>query len=68
MEWKYQRRLVFMASSQWMGWFCERCCWSRQFSQDKKEVAELSRNIEALFNAHDCKRFAAENWKSAEAK
>lgn len=26
-QWKHERKLVFVATPTWQGFFCERCCW-----------------------------------------
>ena len=65
MEWKHERRLIFLMSPGWAGWFCERCCWSRQLPADARARDAVAKRIEQEFPAHDCEQFAHENWETS---
>lgn len=61
MQWKYERRLVLAATPEWMGWFCERCCW--HITLDAKPTqAQQTVDARAQFDAHDCEEYARQNW------
>lgn len=67
MQWQHERRLVFIAGPTGKGWQCERCRWSRELSGSPEEQEHSRQIIQALFDAHDCERFAGENWKNMAA-
>jgi len=64
MEWKHERRLVFMAGEKWSGWFCERCCWNRRLPADPQERQRQAKSIQSEYLLHDCAAFAQQNWKA----
>ena len=61
-QWQYERRLVFVASSKWLGWFCERCCWHIKLGSVPTELDD-SVKAQEEFDAHDCETYAREHWK-----
>ncbi len=65
MEWKHERRLIFLIGPKWAGWFCQRCCWSRELPANLKERGTFANRTEPEFRAHDCEQFAHENWTTA---
>jgi hypothetical protein len=65
MVWKYERRLVFVASEDWSGWFCERCCWNRRLPASSEEKQRLARSVQSEYLLHDCTQFAHDHWKAA---
>ena len=67
MVWKYERRLVFVISEKWSGWYCERCCWNRPQPAGLEERDRQARAVKAEYERHDCDRFAEENWQAKEA-
>lgn len=62
MQWKHERRLVLAATPEWLGWFCERCCWHIRLDTEPTLV-QHSVDAKAKFDAHDCAEFARQNWK-----
>jgi hypothetical protein len=62
MELQHRRRLIFMKSEKWSGWFCERCCWSRVLPESAAGRDVLAAAVGAEFNTHDCEMFAQHNW------
>ena len=62
MQWKYERRLVLAASPEWMGWFCERCCWHITLDT-KPTLVQQTVDAKAQFDTLDCEEFARQNWK-----
>jgi len=62
MDWESDRRLVFAATEDWRGWFCERCCWNRPQPATPKEREAQATRIAREFATHDCEQFAAEHW------
>lgn len=62
MEWQHERRLVFLMSERWSGWFCERCCWNQPLPMAVGELLSLGACVGDEFGAHDCEQFALENW------
>lgn len=67
MIWKFERRLVFVVSEKWSGWYCERCCWSRPLPAGLEERERQARAVESEYRDHDCDQFARENWRSEKA-
>jgi hypothetical protein len=65
MEWKHERRLIFLIGPEWAGWFCQRCCWSRQLPDDLKQRGTVANRVDPEFRAHDCEQFAHGNWTIA---
>jgi hypothetical protein len=65
MEWEHPRKLVFSASEQWMGWFCERCCWNIPLPAETEAQKPVASRVFFEFEAHDCEKFAGENWQQA---
>ena len=63
MHWQYERRLVFVATPTWLGWFCERCCWHIKLGSLPTQ-REQTGEAQQQFEAHDCEKFALEHWKS----
>jgi len=63
LQWQHERRLVFVASPTWLGWFCERCCWNIKLGT---APSDHSIDAQQRFDAHDCEQFASENWKRIE--
>jgi len=62
MKWKNQRRLVYLVSGNWAGWFCERCGWNLpQFGGGDQDLIAL--HVQADFEVHDCELFARQHWK-----
>jgi hypothetical protein len=64
MQWKYERRLVLAATPEWLGWFCERCCWHITLDTEPP-VTQHTVDAKAKFDAHDCVAYARQNWKVA---
>jgi len=65
MERKQERRLIFLMGPEWAGWYCQRCCWSRQLPANLKERGTFANRIEPEFRAHDCDQFSNKNWTAA---
>lgn len=65
MQWQYERRLVFVATPTWLGWFCERCCWHVKLGTVPTD-REHTVKAQVEFDAHDCETYAQENWKSGQ--
>jgi hypothetical protein len=63
MQWKHERRLVLVASSTWLGWFCERCCWHITLDAVPTQ-GRHTLETQAQFEAHDCEEYARQNWES----
>jgi len=59
------RRLVFDQDEKWAGWHCTSCCWNRPAPDSETERLALAACVHAEFEAHNCERFARENWKWA---
>jgi hypothetical protein len=64
MQWKYERRLVFVATPSWLGWFCERCCW--HITLDAAPIEGQHAETQSQFDEHDCEEYAQQNWTRAE--
>jgi hypothetical protein len=62
MEWRFERRLVFIASGQWSGWFCERCCWNQPLPILPDDRNRRASSVKEEFAKHDCNDFARKNW------
>jgi len=65
LQWKHERKLVFVATPTWRGWFCERCCWHVTLDEEATPPKPFP-DVESQFAAHDCEVFALQNWKSVE--
>jgi len=63
MEWEFQRRLLFMKSKRWTGWFCERCCWNVPTPTDESLAHTVAMTISKDFDAHSCETYAREHWR-----
>jgi hypothetical protein len=61
MQWQHDRRLIFLAGPEWLGFFCQRCCRSRRLPANPAERDALGKNVQTEFDGHDCKQFALEN-------
>jgi hypothetical protein len=66
MRLKYERRLVLAATPEWIGWFCERCCWHITV-RTAPTPQQGTANAQEQFDAHDCEEYALQNWKQSEA-
>jgi hypothetical protein len=62
LQWQFERRLVFIASPTWLGWYCERCCWHIKLGT-VPTATDHSIKAQEEFDAHDCATYARENWK-----
>jgi len=62
---QHERKLVFVASPTWMGWFCERCCWHISLNKEVTPARPFP-EVQSRFAEHDCEEFAKQNWASSE--
>ena len=63
-EWTHERRLRFIRSEKWSGWFCARCCWNVALPSRDSDPAPLAPSVEKEFRYHDCYAFAEKYWSS----
>ena len=66
MEWKHERRLLFVMSERWSGWLCERCCWNRPLPADEEEKQRVARAVQEEYRKHECEEFREKNWKAGD--
>ena len=62
-EWTHERRLRFVKSEKWSGWFCARCCWNVPLTSIDTDPATLTSTVEKEFRYHDCYAFAEQYWR-----
>ena len=60
MERTRERRLVFVVSEKWSGWYCERCRWNRRLPAEEEEKRRLAAAVESQFRLHQCAQFPQE--------
>ena len=63
LQWQHERRLVFVVTPTWLGWFCERCCWHVKLGTVPTQ-GEQTVHAQEQFEAHDCEKYAQLNWKA----